>query len=197
MNLALFDFDGTITEEEMFTKFLYFSTSKKRIFIGNCLLLPFIFLYKKGWFPAPKLRVMASYVSFFGRSHEVLNTLGAEFSHQVIPQYLRDNALKRIQWHKDQGDKVVVVSASLDLYLRHWCAQLDILLICNEIAVNKGKVTGRFVAEDCSCSAKVNQVNARFNLADYSYIYAYGDTAEDLAMLDLANEKYMNWQSVT
>ncbi len=41
---------------------------------------------------------------------EELNRLGRQYSQQVIPRYIRPKALKRIQWHKSEGDKVVIVS---------------------------------------------------------------------------------------
>ncbi len=41
------------------------------------------------------------------------------------------------------------------------------------------------------------KVRHTFDLNSYERIYAYGDTAEDLAMLQLAHEKYMNWNEVT
>ncbi|WP_223236408.1 haloacid dehalogenase-like hydrolase, partial [Acinetobacter baumannii] len=44
---------------------------------------------------------------------------------------IRENALKRILWHKQQGDQVVVVSASLSVYLESWCKSLDLDVISN------------------------------------------------------------------
>lgn len=38
MNLALFDFDGTITSEDTYTKFIFYSTPKVRMGIGLLLV---------------------------------------------------------------------------------------------------------------------------------------------------------------
>ena len=43
----------------------------------------------------------------------------------------------------------------------------------------------------------MNKVKQRLDLSDFDTIYAYGDTEEDLAMLAIADEKYMNWQKIS
>ena len=43
---------------------------------------------------------------------------------------------------------------------------------------------------------KKREVMKRYDLDEYSKVFAYGDTPEDLAMLDIADEKYMNWSRV-
>ena len=197
MALALFDFDGTITDADMFSKFLYFSASKWRIVIMGPFLLPLYILYKLGLFPTRKLRPMVSYCAFAGREHKKLDALGAKYAQEIIPQYIRPNALDRIHWHQENGDTVVVVSASLDIYLKHWCTALGLTLISSELEVKNGILSGYYAAGDVSCETKAIKVRHTFDLNSYEHIYAYGDTAEDLAMLQLAHEKYMNWNEVT
>jgi phosphatidylglycerophosphatase C len=59
--------------------------------------------------------------------------VGLQYAREVIPGVLRPNALERINLHKAQGDVVVVVSASLDMYLAHWCRQMNVDVICTEL----------------------------------------------------------------
>jgi hypothetical protein len=40
MNLALFDFDGTITKTEMCPDFMRLTVYKHRLFVGNASLVP-------------------------------------------------------------------------------------------------------------------------------------------------------------
>lgn len=195
-NLALFDFDGTITTEQMFVPFMEYVSPSWRMTTGRLLLFPLIALYRINLFSAAKLRCIVNFFIFFGRDTNEVFALGNQFANEVIPKYLRENALRRIRWHKSQGDDVVVVSASLNAYLVHWCKQHNIALICSELAVKNGRFSGLLVAGDCSSEEKKNKVLARYNLANYERIYAYGDTKEDDAMLSLACEKYMNWKKV-
>ncbi|PAJ72006.1 hypothetical protein CJF42_23545 [Pseudoalteromonas sp. NBT06-2] len=197
MNLALFDFDGTITYDEMYTPFIKYTTPKIRLKLARLIITPFLLLNRFGFMSAPKLRYVVTFVTFFGRCYNKVNDDGALFAKEVIPLYLRSNAMKKLEWHLSQGDEVVVVSASLHIYLYHWCQHNDVKLICSELSVVNSRLTGLLKSGDCSNVAKSDKVKAQFNLSQYNKIYAYGDTDEDLDMLDLACEKYMNWEKLT
>ena len=194
MNLALFDFDGTITNADMYTKFIRFSSIPWRSVIGNIVLMPFFYMYKLGLFPVSKLRIMTSYFAFARRDFETLDSDGANFARDIIPNYLRKNAIDRIHWHKSNGDEVVIVSASLDIYLKHWCMRHGLILICSQLEVVNGIFSGRYISGDCCSITKSKRIKDMFDLEKYERIYAYGDTTEDLDMLELAHEKYMNWE---
>ncbi|NRD74395.1 HAD-IB family hydrolase [Shewanella sp. VB17] len=197
MNLALFDFDGTITDADMYTTFLHYSGSMCRDMIGHLLLAPCFLMYKLGYLSARKMRILASYAAFSQRKYDELNHIGLEFSRKMIPLYLRDCAPERIDWHQKNGDEVVVVSASIDIYLKHWCQAYGLSLICSELEVRDGRLSGCYLAGDCSGEAKAKKVRECFDLTSYECIYAYGDSAEDLDMLKLADEQYMNWAKVS
>lgn len=194
MNLALFDFDGTITHADMYTKFLYFSGTKRRAMLAKVILPPFYLLYKAGIIPAPKMRAIASYLAFFRRETHEVYAAGEKYADEVIPQFIREIARNKLQWHKEKGDLIVIVSASLDVYLARWCAQNGFSLICSELEVEGRRLTGRYVNGDCSCDSKPRNIRAKYDLSQYDKIYVYGDTSEDLAMLNLADEAYLNWE---
>lgn len=194
MNIALFDFDGTITNADMYTKFLHFSGTKRRALLAKIVLPPFFILYKAGVIPAPKMRTIASFVAFSGRKVDEVVAAGEKYAADVVPNFLREVALHKLNWHKNNGDKIVIVSASLDVYLKPRCAQNGFDLVCSELEVNLGKFSGRYVNGDCSCANKPKLIRSKFELEQYGQIYAYGDTKEDLAMLSLADEAYLNWK---
>lgn len=196
MNLALFDFDGTITDKDMYTGFIRFAIDRRRLMVGKVVLAPFIIAYKTGLLSDSRTREIVSAFAFKGRATEDLEARGDEYATKVIPGRLREKAMSRIQWHRYRGDCVVVVSASLDLYLKHWCSTHQLDLICTEMATYNGHATGRYAGGDCSGREKARRIRQRYNLADYETIYAYGDTAEDHDMLDLADIQYMEWERV-
>lgn len=141
------------------------------------------------------MRAIASCVAFYGRDAEQLWQIGEAYSIQVIPRFLRPEAVNRLAWHKSNGDKIVIVSASLNVYLCHWCELNGYDLICTELEVSVHRLTGRYREGDCSCTQKQRKINSHYNLADFKRVYAYGDTKEDLAMLALADEAYYDWMS--
>lgn len=194
MNIALFDFDGTITNSDMYTKFLRFSGTKRRTLLANVVLAPFFLLYKAGALSAPKMRSIASFVAFSGRKVDEVAAIGDIYAADVVPNFLRETAISKLNWHKSNGDKIVIVSASLDIYLKPWCTQNGFALVCSELEVDRGKFSGRYVNGDCSCANKPKLIRSEFALEQYEQIYAYGDTKEDLAMLSLADEAYLNWE---
>lgn len=196
MNLALFDFDGTITNKDMFTGFIFYSVKRKRIFLGLILLFPFILFYKIGILSPGNIRTVLVYFSFKGIEYSHLDRIGLEYSTEVIPNCIRQKALEQICWHKEQGDKIVVVSASLDIYLRHWCKSHNLDLICSTLDMKDGSVTGKLVSGDCSKKQKAIRIKNLYDIEKYETIYAYGDTRDDKEMLNLANIKYYRWERV-
>ena len=89
-----------------------------------------------------------------------------------------------------------LVSGSLDVYLTEWCRRRDLDLICTELEVEDGTVTGRYRQGDCVGSEKARRILEKYNLADYGVIYAYGDTSDDDDMLRMATRKYFRWREV-
>lgn len=202
MNLALFDFDGTITHQDAFTQFLFFATPKTRTLAGLIVTSPVIGLYKLGWLPARFTRPILAKAAFGHRSVEDVDALGARFASEYLPTVMRSEALQALEWHKQQGDKIVLVSASLSPYLDIWCQQQGIEVVCSRLLKKNGRYTGGYLDGDCSLDNKVRLVKKHLDsqqicLKQFDKIYAYGDTYEDIPMLDLADEKFFNWQKVT
>ncbi|WP_133407137.1 HAD family hydrolase [Parashewanella tropica] len=195
-NIALFDFDGTITDKDMFTPFLKYGATKKRKTIGNIIILPFYLLFKLGLLPSYIMRPIASFVAFKFRSQKEVEALGREYAKQVIPSRVMERAKKQLEWHKESGDVIVVVSASLDVYLKPWCDANGFQLLCSELDMQKGRCTGRYIQGDCSREKKAARVKQSYQLNQFECIYAYGDTSEDKELLKLADEAYLNWNKV-
>jgi len=193
MNLALFDFDGTITNKDAFTGFLFYAISPRRLLLGKVLLAPFIIGHKLGLVDGASIRKKIVRIGFSGRCEKDLTKQAQKYSKEKIDKTLRINAMEKLAWHKKQGDKIVVVSASIDIYLKDWCERYEVELLCSRLERKKGKITGRYIGADCSCEEKVSRIKESLDLNLYDKIYAYGDTKEDLAMLELAHEKYFQW----
>ncbi|HAS6037462.1 TPA: HAD-IB family hydrolase [Vibrio vulnificus] len=196
MHLALFDFDGTITHEDMFSLFLKHSASPQRKWLGRIAIMPFYTLYKLKLLPAHVMRPIASWVAFRGRDAHQLKQLGKRFAAEVIPHYLRVEAMEKLAWHQAKGDRIILVSASLDLYLAPWCQTQGIELLCSEMKIHHTALTGTYLNGDCSQTRKVARVKAHCDIDQYPRIYAYGDTDEDRPMLALADEAYFQWERV-
>ncbi|MCQ4504536.1 haloacid dehalogenase-like hydrolase, partial [Vibrio parahaemolyticus] len=71
--------------------------------------------------PARVMRPLSSFIAFSGKETQHIDAIGATFAHEVIPLYLRSEAMERLAWHQHRGDTIVVVSASHNAYLKPWC----------------------------------------------------------------------------
>lgn len=195
MNLALFDFDGTITVNDTFTAFLPHALSRRHILLGRIVLAPVVVGYKFGIVSAPLIRTLVSAFAFRGKDEATVRAAGEHYARECLPRFVRPQALERIQWHKARGDRVVVVSCSLDVYLAAWCRMHGLELICNELEAKGGRLTGRLREGDRG-PFKSQLILDRYRLGEYADVYAYGDTHEDESMLDLANRRFYRWEEL-
>ena len=194
MNLALFDFDNTIASCDTWTRFMRLAVRPSRLVAGRALLIPVVVGYRLGLVSASNGRQIAMRIGLQGEKAARVRELGIEYATMVLPTLLQPPALERIDGHKAQGDRIVVVSASLDMYLNPWCKTMGVDVICSQLEEKAGRLTGRYVRGDCTGTEKVNRIRERYNLTQYERIYAYGDSDEDREMLDLAHEKYYRWK---
>src|SRR5688500_3900845 len=116
VDLALFDFDGTITTTDTWTPFMRLAVRPARILAARVLLSPIVIGYRLGLVSATRCRLVAARVGFHGEEAARMRRLGVEYATAVLPLQLRPAALERIAWHQSRGDDVVIVSASLDFY---------------------------------------------------------------------------------
>ncbi|WP_288385363.1 HAD family hydrolase [uncultured Acinetobacter sp.] len=195
-NIAFFDFDGTITSTDSYTPFIFQTIPASRMKKGKFLLAPYILGYRLNLIRGTVLRSKIFKLGFAGLDANELQQKGLSFSQSYLPQIIRPQALKRIQWHLAQGDRVVVVSASMDVYLKPWCAQYGLDLLCSEVDAIDGKITGIYKNGDCSREVKKQRILDNYDLSLYAAIYAYGDTIEDHEMLSLATHAFYRWQPI-
>jgi phosphatidylglycerophosphatase C len=190
VDLALFDFDGTITSKGTYPGFVSFAVRPGRKLVGGLLLSPLIVGYKARLVSDRAIRKAMSRVGFWNDEPERLRAAGRQYAADVLPGLIRPVALERIAWHQRRGDVVVVVSASLDVYLEPWCAALGVDVICTALEIAHGRITGRYRGGDCTGPTKAARVRERYALADFGAIYAYGDTEDDREMLEMADRRY-------
>jgi HAD superfamily phosphoserine phosphatase-like hydrolase len=180
----------------MFRPFLEYVVPRRRLLWGGLLLAPMVAGHKLGWVPSNMMRACAVRMGLGGVDAAHANAQAQRFATDVLPGVVREHALERIRWHKRQGDRVVVVSGGLDFYLSHWCRQQELELVCSELEVNAGRLTGRYRGAQCVSEEKPRRVRAAYDLDAYPVVYAYGDTREDHELLKIAHRRYFQWQEV-
>ena len=131
-------------------------------------------------------------ISFYFKNESVTNlwNKGKQYSDNEIDKIVRGKAREKINWHHSQGDRVIIVTASANIWLDSWCSRNGIELIATELEEMDGKVTGKLVNGNCFGIEKSIRVARLVNVNDYEEIYAYGDSRGDLELLDFANKPF-------
>lgn len=196
MRLALFDFDNTITNRDSFADFIKFAAGSVHFYIGVVLIIPVVLLFLFRLMRAGTTKEMMTAYFFGGWEVGEFQEVASRYSRERIPHIVRDVAMEKIRWHKEQGHDIAVVSASLEPWLKGWCDDQGIELIATKLRMDNGWITGRFSGRTCSGKEKVRRIKECYDLSRYDYIYAYGDNHGDRPMLEMADEKYYRWRRI-
>ena len=152
-NLALFDFDGTLCSKDSFTGFIFHALSKRHIVKKTIKILPWIQAYYLKAYPAHAMRSKLFRAMFSNADALQLQQLAQQYASSLMSQ-LNPALLKQLKQHQALGDDVVLVSASIDVYLKSVCELLEIDLICTETEKINQLYTGQYTTPDCSSKQK-------------------------------------------
>lgn len=186
-SIAFFDFDGTITHKDSLIKFIQYHNGYIKFYLGLFILSPVLICYK--------FKIIPNYVAkeiilrYFFRNSNInkFNNIAIDYSLNHIPNILREQAIDKINWHKQEGHTVVVVSASIECWLKPWCEKNNLELIATKLEIKDEVITGNLITKNCYGIEKRNRINEKYDLTLYDFIYAYGDTKGDKEMLELAD----------
>lgn len=188
-HLALFDFDHTLCRTDSFSRFIFYTLRKRHIVREGLKILPWIQAYYLGLYPPHKIRVKLFAQMFQASPSAPILALAQQYQATLIQQ-LDCQMWQQLLIHRARGDRIIVVSASVDVYLQPFCDALGIELLCSRAEIENGYFTGRYIGADCSAMEKAKRIQGLLNLEDYSCVYAYGNSIEDTEMLALADVAY-------
>lgn len=188
MHLAIFDFDGTVTTRDSFLDFIRFAVGGPRFIGGFLCLAPMLVLYKTGVIPNYRAKEMVIEHFFKGWEVDRCRRVAQEYSTKQLPAIIRPKALDKIQWHRRQGHRIVIATASIDHYLKYWCAQHHLDLLATRLEEKEGRLTGKLFGKNCHGPEKVVRIKAVYDLKLFKKIYAYGDSEADKVLKEIAGE---------
>jgi HAD superfamily hydrolase (TIGR01490 family) len=189
--VAAFDFDGTITRKDTLLEFIKFSKGSFKLYSSILLFLPLLLAMKLKILPNWKVKQLAFAYLYKGVSVEVFNKLCSEFC-TVIDKILSTKAMEAIKSHRENNDKIIIISASIENWVKPWAdkAGIDIVLATKIETDKNGLLTGRFLTKNCYGQEKVNRLLEIFpNRNDYKLI-AYGDSCGDKELIEFADEGF-------
>lgn len=189
MDLALVDFDHTITTCDTYSRFLRSIATPAQQARANWRIGPWLAGCKLRLLSAEALRIRATKVVFSGCDAAEIEAARERRARDLLPGVLRPAMMERNGWHQARGDTVVIVSASPDAHMRPCCAARGLALICNRLEAVDGRLTGCDLGGDRGRHKAVD-MRSRYDLVSFDRVHAYSDSREDRAMLALAQERW-------
>ena len=186
--IVAFDFDGTLTVSDSFTRFLRWRAGAGGWFGGLARMAPDLAAYighrDRGRLKAASVREFLK-----GVPRVQLEEDAEAFAGQVWPGFLRYDALACWNDWGKRGAYRVIVTASPQTTVAPFARRLeaDALLGTQLVFDGDDRVTGAFAGANCRGEEKVRRLRAAFG-ADMQLAAAYGDTTGDTEMLAIADE---------
>lgn len=190
MNLILTDFDGTLTKKDSFLEFVGHNQGRHQMIFGLMRLAIPIAAMKMGYVYQQHSKEMFLSMFYKGLSKEYMYKLGEDFCREKLPDIIRESLLKQLLAFEEKGDKIVVVSASMDFWLQPYCKKMNWDLICTKSDFTNGIFSGKFASPNCNGREKAKRIKEDYDLTKFNKIIAYGNSKGDQAMFDLADEFY-------
>ena len=190
MSLALFDFDGTLTRRDSLLHFTEYAVGRTRLVAGLMTLSPWLVAMRSGLVSNHRTKERYFARFFGGMEATRFEAVARRYALERLDRIVSPVALDRLEWHRRAGHTVVVVSASCRQWLEPWCTARGAALICTELEVDEGRITGRLAGPNCHGPQKVVRIRAELDPERFERVFAYGDSRGDREMLAIADEPF-------
>ena len=188
MRVAAFDVDGTLTRRDCVVPFM-------RRVAGTRLLTQRMLRHGGAVTRAAArgdrdaLKAASAMAAFRGVPIHHVEAEAHDFARSVFDTGLRTDVVRELRFHQANGDTVVLVSASFEVYLRPLAELLgvdDVMAARLEVG-SDGLLTGRLIGANCRGPEKVRRLHEW--LDEHSggrasvHVTAYGDSTGDRELL--------------
>ena len=186
--VAAFDFDGTLTKSDTLVPFLREAAGLSRLALATLLTSPRLVaaVLDDGRRNAAKAAFLRR--TLRGREEQALRELAARYVDRVLAHGMREEMVDTLRRHREDGDDVVIVSASPTLYLDRFGERLGVdAVLATRLEVGPdGRLTGRIVGENVRRAEKVRRLEEWLAGAAVE-LWAYGDSKGDTELLARAD----------
>ena len=195
-DIAIFDLDYTLTKRGTWGRFVI-----KNVKYKPWLWLPLIvsvsvtqWRYKRGKLPRLRVKQAMMRWSMAGQSQDYMQKLAEEFATAEVSTGLRPGAIQAIDYHKTQGDTLIIASAAVDLIVAPIAKKLNIpLWVATEMNWENAKLTTNFRSPNCYGPEKLTRVKQLLATnpelkQNHTIITMYSDSYSDLDILRFSDK---------
>jgi len=182
--VVAFDFDGTLSHRDNFVPFLLRFAGAPAAARGFAVGAFHVATQGRARWTRNELKAAVLHELVAGRDAADLDDTARAFADEIIRDHLDADALERVEWHRQQGHRLVIVSASLGAYLRPVAEHLhfdDVLATELEVG-DDGRLTGRMLGANVRGPEKARRLDEWIDTTFPStspFVWAYGDSSGD------------------
>jgi phosphatidylglycerophosphatase C len=190
--VAVFDFDHTLILGDSFFPYMIYVAGRVQTYMAlleGMFLLAIGFLKGNpsiGWRTFLKAHLLRRLLA--GRRRDTLDQASSKVREW---QKQKQPVMEALFEHSRKGDMIVIASGGLDLYLPELLRDIPHnALICTDIGVQNGIVTGEMINGNCVRLRKAERV-AQWLAANgpFEESWGYGNYPHDLPMLELLEHR--------
>jgi HAD superfamily hydrolase (TIGR01490 family) len=192
---AFFDFDETLLDIESSRLGFRYLWDRRLVSCGFILkVLTVNIFYRRHWISDEKMAaILIKY--YRSRNLEEFKQGAAAFYHDYLKPHLAPNIHARVDKHRHQGHRLILISGSVRYMLEPVAEDLGFdHLLCTDLEIGEdGLLTGRAHGPICLNSNKrtLAEILARKMNIDLPSSYAYGNHQSDLPLLKLIGNPYV------
>lgn len=191
--IAVFDFDGTLTRRDTLLPFLAWACGRRALSRALLSATPTAARARMGRLddtahPRDASKAVLLDQLLTGREQDWFTERGAQFA-STLDRRLRPDVMARLTWHRDHGHELVIVSASLHTYLDHFAADHGFdHVIAVEMQVTDGVLDGGLVGPNVRGPEKAVRLCKWIgDDLDQVQLWAYGNSSGDRELLAMAD----------
>ena len=190
-SFAFFDVDYTIINGDSMLSMLFFAINKKPLLIFYTpIILVKIVLYFLKIIDVKNVKE-AIYLPLKYLTEKELE----EFYDTILLRKITPEVMKILNFHKEQGCRIVLVSASPEVYLQYFKKNSSIdVIIGTKLKMVDGVYTNKIHGENCKGIEKVSRIKYYLNEnnldIDFDNSFVYSDSLSDKPMLSLVKNRY-------
>jgi phosphatidylglycerophosphatase C len=183
--VVAFDFDGTITTKDTLRLFLTRIRGHRELATTFARHAPQLGMALRGGAARDRAKQLICMDVLGGLRLDRAEAAASETADAVRHHLIRPDAEARIRWHRAQGHRIIVVSASFQAYVAPVAASLgieEVIATRWEVDSESGVLTGRLDGLNVRSEAKVTLLEDLLG-GPCRLAYAYGNSSGDTAML--------------